>query len=521
MRVSTASPASTKNQQPNNALRRPRARGAPATAPKPVVCMRTPATHYTRPNKLASRMVTDKTAALGNPAHSGHTQPKPLAPAFPPHDPDGSPNKWFVRIPLESPGSAQVFADAYRATGSLRRARASAPSQDTQEAPPEPSASDKRRLDVLKEAGKMARVVRERYRRQAVATAAGVRLEEVDPNPSDDDPLETDLVHDNEPGRAAKEAEAAGDHANHRKRKPSARDLFGYEREIISAAKLHLLAYSLKEGAIQTRGTFSTWADKCWMKTMREVLPGLKPTTPTLDIKQIMINGLATGRGRFKDPIRPLVQYELGLLKPAMTPEEINHNLEVFARVHPNTFHCTQFDPPYGHYESTLLTHAIAATMFGHPGAVGVVYQNYFNPIPLVTVAFVLAITQFCLEEWRTGQFKPRDLSMTDLLNKYVAHLRGLKEARAAAHLRMERLQQHWFDFGMDYSGSSRPSQKYSQPVTLRSDVRPDTPESDIELVDPEEIPNEPEEIPDEYSNEVDENGRYTARAKGKGRRID
>lgn len=55
---------------------------------------------------------------------------------------------------------------------------------------------------------------------------------------------------------------------------------------------------------------------------------------------------------------------------------------------------------------------------------------------------------QFGAEEYETGHFRTHDLSMTDMLNKYVAHLRGLKEARAVAKARMARLQQHWFDYG-------------------------------------------------------------------------
>ncbi|KAG9106290.1 hypothetical protein FRC07_008881 [Ceratobasidium sp. 392] len=208
------------------------------------------------------------------------------------------------------------------------------------------------------------------------------------------------------------------------------------------------------------------------------------------------------------EPIQPLMQYKLDLRKHVTSDEDVNHNLEVFNAVHPNTFHCLQYNPPYRHYESDLLTHAIAALMFGHPNAVGVVYRDYFNPMPLTTVVFVLSIMQFCLEERETGQFRARDLSMTDMLNKYVAHLKGLKEARAGAKNRMERLQQLWFDFGYEYSGSVRSEETYYQPITLWRDIRPDTPKLEAETPST----SEPEDL------ETNEEGRYTAQAKGKGR---
>ncbi|KAG8737220.1 hypothetical protein FRC10_008452 [Ceratobasidium sp. 414] len=119
-------------------------------------------------------------------------------------------------------------------------------------------------LRLAKSSGKLARIVREHHRRQAVALAAGVSLEDIGPALSETEQLERDLVPDNEKELASQEAEEAGELPVGRKRKPSARDLHGYDRQIISAAKAHLLAYSLKEGPVQTRTTFGNWA--VWLR---------------------------------------------------------------------------------------------------------------------------------------------------------------------------------------------------------------------------------------------------------------
>ncbi|KAG9093484.1 hypothetical protein FRC06_011502, partial [Ceratobasidium sp. 370] len=356
-------------------------------------------------------------------------------------------------------------------------------------------------FQFIQGSGKQARVTQERRR----GTAARMMPDkgDLDPPRSRAEQLEEDLMHDDEEGRSTRAAEEAGEFPVACKRKPSARDLVGYERQIVSSAKMYLLAYSLKEGAIRTHATFTDWAGDVWIKTWCQHLPHLPPQVASAVIKQVMVNGLATGRGRFKDPVRQLIQYKLKFVKPASTPEAINRNLEIFDAVHPNTFHCTRFSLPYGHYESDLLTQAIALTMFSSPTAIGVVHRKFFDPMPLTTVAFVLAIAsnmQFCIEEWETGYFKARDLSMTDLLHKYVAHLRGLKETRIPAKGRMQQLQEHWFEFGYQYSGTIQIQEPYYQPITLRKDVRPDTPEPESE--------SEPEAV----------DGRYTARAKGKGR---
>ncbi|KAG9084323.1 hypothetical protein FRC06_004123, partial [Ceratobasidium sp. 370] len=352
---------------------------------------------------------------------------------------------------------------------------------------------------------RLARVVREHHRRREVAARAGIALEDQQ-DPSGSQQLERDQVPDKGAPHASSSEEMGSEVAG-RKPKASARDLRGYDRQIVAAAKLHLLAYSLKEGAVQPRATFMHWASKSWRVTWRQQLPHLELQAASPMIKSILVNSLATGRGRFKDPVRPLVEFKLGFIKPPSNDADVNHNLTIFRAVHPNAFHCTEFSPPYGHYESDLVTHAIACTMFSTPTSIGVVHREFFKPMPLTTVAFVLAMIQFCIEEWETGYFKPHDLNMTDTLHKYVAHLRGLKEARSGAKKRMKALQKKWFEFGYQYSGATAITQEYHQPITLRRDIRPDTPER--EGSESPEVPEVPE---------VDAEGRYTMRAKGKSR---
>jgi hypothetical protein len=122
-----------------------------------------------------------------------------------------------------------------------------------------------------------------------------------------------------------------------------------------------------------------------------------------------MVNSLATLCGKIKEVLRPVMQYGCEFLKPATTPKAINHNLDIYAAIHPNRFHCLvsdllstssyQYDlikqqrvwPVYGHYESDLVTQAIAVALFSGPTSIGVVFRDFFKPIPLTTVAFILA----------------------------------------------------------------------------------------------------------------------------------
>jgi hypothetical protein len=54
---------------------------------------------------------------------------------------------------------------------------------------------------------------------------------------------------------------------------------------------------------------------------------------------------------------------------------------------------------------------------------------------------------QFCLEEWRDGYFVSRDLGAANMLDRYEAHLTGLKDLREIAPRRMFHLQNEWIDY--------------------------------------------------------------------------
>ncbi|KAG8713034.1 hypothetical protein FRC08_013768 [Ceratobasidium sp. 394] len=320
-------------------------------------------------------------------------------------------------------------------------------------------------------------------------------------------PSPPELMEDNEEERIAAEAEANGQAV------PAARDVHGNERQVLTSAKLHLFAYSIVEGAYQSRVLAARWAGPVYELTFGQEFPDLALEAPSSQTIQIMVNALPTYRGKIKDALRPLPPFRLGFKKPALTSEDIEHNRELFAKIHPNTFHCLEYDPPYGHYESDIVTEAIALALFPSPTSVGVAFQDYFNPVPLTAVAFVLANLQFCIEEYETGQYQARELNASDMLNKYVAHLRGLKAAQLAAKGRFARLTKEWFNYGFDYSGAMELDDPFTQPVTQASDIRPDTPTGEED-----EHGYLPDSEPEEADTELDEEGRYTKRAKGKGR---
>ncbi|QRV93721.1 Formin-like protein 20 [Ceratobasidium sp. AG-Ba] len=326
-------------------------------------------------------------------------------------------------------------------------------------------------------------------------------------------PVPPELLEDDEEERVAAAAEANNcDPKPKNKPKPAARDIHGSERFILTVAKPHLFMHSVIEGAWQTRGLVTAWAHEIFQLSWEQEYPDLPVEPPSSRTIQCMVNSQPTFRGKSKDALRPFTEFYWGFKKPASTPEAIAHNIALAQKLLPNNFHCLSYDPPYGHYESEALKLGIAIVLFANPTAPGVIFPHLVNPCPDTAVAYVLANMQFTIEEFSTGSFQARDLKASDMLNKYVAHLRGLRTARRTAKTRFKRLAKEWFKFGFEYSGAVKPADPFTQPVTLASDIRPDTPTFE---------PSEDDYLPDpepEAHSEPDEAGRYRKRLKGKGR---
>ncbi|KAG8706215.1 hypothetical protein FRC08_001208 [Ceratobasidium sp. 394] len=217
---------------------------------------------------------------------------------------------------------------------------------------------------------------------------------------------------------------------------------------------------------------------------MMELLdtPYIKPPHEFLEI---MVNNLATARGKIKDVMRPFVENTHEFVHRLLDQQMIQENLNRFNLLYPNNFHCATYCPCKGHYESSDLAHAIAVAFFQGPTSVGMMFPDYFRDMPLTAVAFVLAIWQFCIEEWSNGWHQRGNLGMAAMREKYEGHLAGLKELRDIAPKCMAKLQKKWREYVEKYCGVSFTDPKNDEVGGSRlSEMRPDTPEPDVERME-------------------------------------
>ncbi|KAG8682729.1 hypothetical protein FRC09_016569 [Ceratobasidium sp. 395] len=242
-----------------------------------------------------------------------------------------------------------------------------------------------------------------------------------------------DLLSDNEElleeaeARANKRAmgsRASGGPGRKRKckRKPLARDFSGYRGMVLALAKIHLFAYALAEGIYQTRLTFLAWAEEIHYYTWMMLLPKVKYEAPSQKELAIMVNYIATLCGKVKDRLRSLVAHIHNFEHCVETQQEIQENIDIFNTLYPNSFHCLKYSPREGHFENPNVARCLGAGLFYGPGSVGEQFPDYFEELmPFQVVAFILAMWQFCLEEWEPGYWESRDLGASHMLDKYIS----------------------------------------------------------------------------------------------------
>ncbi|KAB5588160.1 hypothetical protein CTheo_8399 [Ceratobasidium theobromae] len=258
---------------------------------------------------------------------------------------------------------------------------------------------------------------------------------------------------------------------------PLARDVSGIQRQVLIIAKLHLFAYALVEGIYQTRATFLRWAAAVYEATWQMELPTTPMIEPDEEILEIMVNSIATLRGRVKEHLRPFAANAAQFQQNVIDQCTIQENLRRFNLLYPNNFHCKTHCPRHGHYENPEIGHCMAAALFSGPNSVGMLFPEYFRDMPLTVVAFVLAIWQFCIEEWSNGWHKNASLGAGAMRDKFEAQLAGLKDLRDVAPRRMAHLQEEWRKYVTEYSGAAFETSEEVIYNSLRSEMRPDTPE--------------------------------------------
>ncbi|KAG9090919.1 hypothetical protein FRC06_000820 [Ceratobasidium sp. 370] len=281
----------------------------------------------------------------------------------------------------------------------------------------------------------------------------------------------------------------------------------GTRGKVASRAIPKLLSTATRKGIYQDHDTCIKWARNAYRRAWKAFCPHIRYRECPLYLLQTMVSRISNLRTEVKKRIRQLTRYLFRFVL-GLSEEVLLANRQLVARLGHNNFHCCNLVPDRDQYEHEAFTRAIYDVYFWYSDSFLIRDTEHLdemvkNGLPLPAVAFVLTIMQDCIEEWQTGQFKPRELNLTTQRSIFDAHLMGLLQYRRRAPRRLSEFQRRWFEDGMVNAGVEihrhEEGEKFCQSITQAENVRPDTPE-------------EPEDSEPEY----DGDGRLTARSKGK-----
>ncbi|QRV93495.1 hypothetical protein RhiJN_21513 [Ceratobasidium sp. AG-Ba] len=289
-------------------------------------------------------------------------------------------------------------------------------------------------------------------------------------------PRDTDLVEDNAELLEAEAALALGKRINVR-RKPCLSDFPGLRRHIASNAIPDLVATMITRGGYEVHGTVSHWAKSSYGRQWTDEVPD-EPFQPApRALLGIMVHRGSCFRGNVMDRIRPEVCHLWPFIRTPHTPDDLKYNKRLAQRLLPNQFHCRNTKTGEDPYEHPALQACINVALFWSLESIGVAFEEYFRPVPLPSVAFVLTKMQHGIEELATGRFIKIELNVDEQRKSYESHLLGLLKYDKKAPGRLLSFQEDWFKKGMAYSGANfTPEVAPYQAVTRDDQIREDTP---------------------------------------------
>ncbi|KAG8705735.1 hypothetical protein FRC08_001492 [Ceratobasidium sp. 394] len=278
----------------------------------------------------------------------------------------------------------------------------------------------------------------------------------------------------------------------------------GTRGKVASRAIPLLLSTATRKGIYQEHDTNTKWARNAYRRAWKAFCPHIPYRECPLDLLQTIITRISNLRTEIKKRIRQVVRF-LFKFALGLSEEALSANRQLVAQLGHNTFHCRRLGIDKDQYEHPVFVQAICEAYFWYPDTFLIRDTEHIDTLereglPLPAVAFVLTMMQECIEEWQTGRFRPRDLNVATQRSIFDAHLQGLIVYRRRAKKRLANFQVKWFEAGLEYAGIEIHRQDdedhFCQSVTRAENVRADTPTD-----------SEPE---------YDEDGRLTARSKGK-----
>ncbi|KAH8981726.1 hypothetical protein EDB92DRAFT_1952876 [Lactarius akahatsu] len=87
-------------------------------------------------------------------------------------------------------------------------------------------------------------------------------------------------------------------------------------------------------------------------------------------------------------------------------------------------------NPPWYPYQHIVIEKAIKTTWFRKRVDDGVVFREYFSPLPVPAIAFALTLIECCIDEWTDGTHQETSWDEERFKIAYQSHVRSLDDFR-------------------------------------------------------------------------------------------
>ncbi|KZP02873.1 hypothetical protein FIBSPDRAFT_1055595 [Athelia psychrophila] len=163
-------------------------------------------------------------------------------------------------------------------------------------------------------------------------------------------------------------------------------------------------------------------------------------------------------RGAIKSAARQMMLYPYGLLeKPCGDKGKSKNKIQAERYLEDDHFHYMYPDDGDFCFEHPLILKIFTQVFFGNKkSSIGIAYADYFNPLPLQTIALIVAAIGFCLRLYlNNGIVGDEQFSETAVKPFYDSYLSELKEWSAIEPVVTEKVRRKQFKRALRSAGAS------------------------------------------------------------------
>ncbi|KAG2117748.1 hypothetical protein DEU56DRAFT_930543 [Suillus clintonianus] len=165
-------------------------------------------------------------------------------------------------------------------------------------------------------------------------------------------------------------------------------------------------------------------------------------------------------RGELKTKMRTLTHSFFGF-RSSDSREVIRHNRDLAESLKEGSaFVFKDWTMKRGIYKTELLQEGINIMWFVNRKDEGIIYHEYFNPMPIKVVALVLTAIECCIDEWLQGLKEDIKFTSAAYGSVYRGHLGSLQRfhERTAPYKLLERICDNLLDTARFHAGVDAPT---------------------------------------------------------------